>query len=121
MSALLFLALFAAAQASRADTPPAGCKLFVYPVNENGQVDKVPVLTPRHISSMNFLGIDPNTGFRQWRVTLTPEGAALNTTYSKEHIRKKIAIFCDSKEVARPEIVAPSSDTFVVILPDTMP
>ena len=121
MSVLLFLALFATAQASRADVPPATCKLFVYPVNDNGKVEKAPVIAPRHISSMDFQGIDANTGFRQWRITLTAEGASLNAAYTKAHVHKKIAIFCDNKEVARPEIVAPSSDTFVVILPDTSP
>jgi preprotein translocase subunit SecD len=121
MYLLIFLALLATAGTSQADTPPDNCKFFAYPVNEKAQIEKPAVIRPSHISSIDFQGIDPYSGFRQWRITLNAEGTSVNAEYTKTHIGKKIALFCDSQEIARPTIVAQSSSVFVVVIPDKEP
>jgi preprotein translocase subunit SecD len=121
MSVLLSLPLLATVQLSQVETPAATCKLFLYPVNENGQVGETPIITPSQISSLDFQGADAMPGFKRWRVTLTTEGASANEAYSKAHIGEKIAIFCGSKEVSRPTIAGQSSGTFVIEWADKSP
>ncbi|HEX7916472.1 hypothetical protein [Rudaea sp.] len=111
-------ALAASTSQSAVVTPPKDCEMYVRPVDENGRVRESPFITPRDISSIEFDKTDPITGFRMWRVVLTKEGASRNASYTGTHVREKIAIFCGATEISRPMIAAPSSDTFVVIIPD---
>ena len=121
MSLVLFLSLLATLPPSQVETPASTCKLFVFPVNENGQVSESPILSPSQISSLDFQAADAPPGFKRWRVKLTAEGASANEAYSKSHIGEKIAIFCGGKEVSRPTIAGQSSGTFVVDLADKAP
>lgn len=109
--------LLAAAQQSLPSGPPSGCQMYIYPVDEHGNVDSKAILNPSHIASIDFHSTDPYTGFRMWRVVLTNAGALINSTYTETHLRQKQAIFCGKQEVSRPEIVAKSTGTFVVIIP----
>jgi preprotein translocase subunit SecD len=113
MSVALFLSLLAV-QSSQVDTPVDSCRLFLYPVEENGQVGKSPIISPSQVKSLDFLAADAMPGYKRWRITLTAEGASANEAYSKAHIGERIAIFCGSKEVSRPTIQGQSSGTFVI-------
>jgi len=99
MSHVLLFSILAAAQPPQVDTPAADCKFFLYPVGENGVIGKTPIIAPNQVSSLDFHAADAMPGFKRWRITLTPEGAAVNEAYSKSHLGEKIAIFCDTKEV----------------------
>jgi preprotein translocase subunit SecD len=121
MSILFLFSLLATVPSSQADVPAASCKLFLYPVNDEGQVGERPIITPDQVSTLDFHAADAFPGSKRWRITLTAEGASANETYSKAHIGKKVAIFCGTNEVSRPTIQGQSTRTFVIDWPDKSP
>lgn len=92
------------------------CELSVRPVLDGAPASEARI-RPEHVS--RIVGtIDEPTGMSRWEVELTADGAAINRDFSRESVGEEIAIFCGDKEVSRPTVVAPSSDSFAFTLAD---
>jgi preprotein translocase subunit SecD len=92
------------------------CDLSVYPINTDGVVARAPILTKEHVLSIKKVS-GPETkihvaGQDVWQVSLTPEGARINSEYTESHIGDALQFVCGSKPVASARIIFPSGASF---------
>lgn len=108
MNLLAIVSLTALLGGTAADPPD--CELSVRPVVD-GKAATEAVIKPEHVSQVVRMTDEP-TGMQIWEVHLTAAGAEVNRGFSRGNIGKDISVFCGEREVARPRVVAPSSDVF---------
>ena len=114
----LVLAVFVAATVLMAGNAQAlsDCQLHVYAVDDQGHLAASYALGPEHVQSIE--PFDSGVlGEELWHVTLTPEGADINSQFSAEQIGRQIAILCDGVELVRPSVRGSSHESFVFSAP----
>jgi preprotein translocase subunit SecD len=91
----------------------SACEFSAFPVEENGKLAALPILTQGQVKSIDFGYFYPGIG-PGLRVDLTDEGTEIAKRFSQSHLDQHIALFCGSKEISRPRIVTPVTSGFSV-------